>query len=465
MEQRAFAISVEDALQKVYPNCSLFDTAVAPDSTRVLTFALHQDLMGQVTIGKSAQSWARQILAHCALYNCPHISRIYALQKIPRASVLPVIVLSIVRDCERFAATADDAAARTLDDKGVWRTFAAAASAVQEAHFARWTLGPFRASDMASFCNTAAFVNLHRSSPLGVAVDDPLTVEDLIRMPPNTRTRDGYSDLWALGCLLVEFAVGMNRLPLHSLVRSKILRIFGNGLLHVRAGLEMISNPLQNPNEPLSPEAVNAHHRMFLASEGKSLLSFWGFNSEPFATRAAYKRLEMCIDLCMRARQYAEVAFGSSGKDIESAHEASGRILQLVVSLIKEEARPVQQPVRVAHDQWEPLQHHPSPGNAGAMPSNAEAFAQKLAGTGQNQVAERALYDMAWPFSKPQAPVNADFMARVRAHMATDGFAESVVKAMTSSNVLRMPQPPANFDGYDPALESLRSVLERNFAK
>lgn len=458
MEQRAVANAVELALQKVYPNCSLFDTAVAPDNTRVLTFALHNDLMGQVTLGKSAQSWARQILAHCALYNCPHVSRIYALQKVPQAAVLPVVVLSIVRECERFAATADEAAATTLSDKGVWRTLAAAASGVQEAHFARWTLGPFRASDMAIFCNTAAFVNLHRSSPLGVRVHDKLTVEDLIRMPPNTRERDGYTDLWALGCFLVEQAVGMTRLPLHSIVRSKITQVFKQKAQNVD-----VENPNQSPNEPLTPESVAAHHRLFLASEGVSLLAFWGFTAEPFAQTAAFKRLEMCVDLCVRAKQYAQVAFGSSGDDLETVHETSGRILQLVVSLINEQAKPTELPAREARDDWEPLQFKHVQPEAGAMAANAEEFAKKLAATGQTPLAERALIDMAWPFSEPQGGT-ADFLTRVRAQIGEQGFAESVIKAYTSNNVLRSPHPPEDFNSFDPSLDALRTVLERNFS-
>jgi len=495
-KEQAVAKSVHSAVQKLHPDCSVFDTLTLSDDTTVFTLVLRDNLMGQVHVGPRSEAWARQVLAHCALHNAKHVAKLHALQPLQIPNLLPMIVFSIVKDCERFAATLDEATVVNLDDKEVWRIMAATARAVQEAHAVGWNVGTLRAKDSVAFCHTAVLMNLQRSAPAGVMVNSQQSIEDLIRTPPNTQERDEFSDLWSLGFLMVEQAVRDSVLPLADIVRVKLESVFKNGVSSVMLGNVEVTNPRVKANQPLTEAAVRAHHELFLATDGASLLSFWNFRGQPFAASKPFKLLDMCIDLCVRARRYAELVLGLpvGSKDPELVREASSRIMALLLALLEEVAGPEPKSASQARKgskkvskgskkgskkgkaegdeedeeesgAWVPTKKV-SKGQAFAWSQGALGFVQKLVSSTDNRVVARATADLAWPFArqKPQSAPPPEFEADVRKQLARPQFAESVIEALVAGGALSAPVPREPHSVRDdPMLSNLRRVLEHNF--
>ena len=462
-------------VQKSYPQCSNF-ASTALDGTHVFTLVLHDNLMGQAYVARNAEgalasttaAWARQILANCALHNAKHTSRIRGLEKIDGIA-LPMVLLEVTSNCERNAHSADEAAQPEIGDSTAWRTLFAAARAVQEAHSIGWLLGPFRPHDLVAFCRTGAMVNLHRASPCDVAVSKSVNVQDLIRAPPDG-DRDEFADLWALGCFLVERSFGPNVLPLNELVFLKLQSVFKTP--RVRFNEEEFADPEVRTPEALTPVAVETHHRMLLAAEGVSPLRFWGFGNEPFSSCKSFKVLDMCIDLCFRARSYAQNALGLPLRpSSQETHQAASRILALVVAVLGEQAdeagkEPGREPGTEnerASPVWAPLTNLSS-AHARAWAPNAVELVKNLTARAPSREVAHATSDVAWPFAKQASTRSAEFEIEVRKAVCAPGFAEGVVEALVAQGVLSAPVPSAPRDlTNDLALRTLRAVMQMNF--
>jgi len=469
-------------VQKRYPQCSNF-SATKVHGAHVFTLVLRDDVMGQVYVASNAEgalaattaAWARQILSNCALHNAKHTARIRGLEKIDGIA-LPVIVLEVVKNCERNANSDDEAAQPLIGDSTAWRTLLACARAVQEAHSVHWILGPFRPHDFVAFCNTGAMVNLHRASPSDVAVgrsdDVEEAIQDLIRQPPSAN-RDEFSDLWALGCFLVERSFGQNVLPLHELIRLKLRSVFAD-VERVRVGDEEFADP-RCDGEALTELAVKTHHEMLLASEGVSLLRFWGFGNEPFAKCNSFKVLDLCIDLCFRAKAYAQNALGLQARpSSQETHLAASRILALVTHLLAEQAKEAEgneeeedekavEKETPAQDVWPPLKKLSSASTRAWAP-NAVELVKALTARAPNREVAHATSDVAWPFAKQANSRSAEFQREVRLRVCSEGFADSVVEALVAQGVLFAPfprAPPSLVN--DLALRTLRTVMQMNF--
>ena len=467
-------------VQKSYPQCSNF-AATFVNGAHVFTLVLRDDLMGQVYVASNAEgalaatteAWARQILSTIALNNAKHTARIRGLEKIDGIA-LPVILLQVVANCERNAHSDDEAAQPFIGDSTAWRTLLSCARAVQECNSVYWLLGPFRPHDFISFCNSGAMVNLHRASPCDVAVGKSDDIQDLIRSPPSA-DRDEFADLWALGCFLVERSFGPNVLPLEELMLSKLQAVFRSAR-KVRFNDAEFADPLIE-GEALTPLAVETHHSMLLASEGVSPLRFWGFGNEPFSKCKSFKVLDLCIDLCFRAKSYAQNALGLPLRpSSQETHLAASRILALVVHLLMEQAEQSEESEdaeegkeketesgKPEKDVWPPLKNLSS-ASPRAWALNAVELVKAITARAPSREVAHATSDVAWPFAKQANNRSAEFQREVREKVCLKGFAEGVVEALVAQGVLFAPvksAPPSLMN--DLALRTLRTVMQMNF--